>query len=244
MSTIPVPRTSDGLFGRIITKADVELHVREVIKIWIHTYLGEVERQMGIPVGKIPRPRSYHRTDSFDNFVENQLPAIIMVSPGFSRPPTIEGDGQMNGYFAFGVGVIVSARDKESTNNVLAIYLGALMALMLQKRSLGRLAWGCDLIDMSSDELGDEDSRSLAGGQMEFELYIDNITNRQLGPYTWQEPGTEPGQVEPGDDYYKAHKIVIDINNIEVDESLHPPLPRSILIGMVTETDTATVVGH
>ena len=84
------PRPS-SLYGRLIAAVDVEQAFKARIDDRLDDYLNEVERQHGLAVGTLERPRAY--VDD-ERFVEDQLPAIVVKSPGTADLPAADGHGR------------------------------------------------------------------------------------------------------------------------------------------------------
>lgn len=185
-----------SIFKNIITRQDVEIRVRDTIKTWIDSYLAEVERQNGLNVRQLPRPRSYTRRNEFERWPEDQIPAVIVISPGLTAPPVANGSGQFRGYWGVGVAVITEGQDTDNTRDLAGYYTAAIRALILQRPSLGGFAMGVTWEDERYDDISDvEMGRTLASGQVVFQVEVEDIVSTKAGPVT---PDTPP--VTPPDD--------------------------------------------
>src|SRR3954469_11008205 len=94
--------------GPIVTAHDVEQAALATLRKWASTYLGEAEDQHELTRGTLARPRSYTATNSFDKWPEDQLPCVLLVSPGLAQPPNVEGNGRHRAQWALGVAAIIS----------------------------------------------------------------------------------------------------------------------------------------
>lgn len=79
-----------SIFGRIITRRDIELALVSFLQDWIPTYVAEVERQAGLPERTIPLPPdrelSYRGGLDFSSFQQSWSPVYI-VSAQPQGPP-------------------------------------------------------------------------------------------------------------------------------------------------------------
>lgn len=187
-----------SIFGPIKTRRGLETRVMTTLHAWIETYLREVERQEEFG-RELPNPRSYTRRTEFDKFPEDQLPAVIVVSPGFARPPRKEGDGLITGFYTLAVVVVASAPDPVTVRDNLDIYTAAVRAIMLQKRSHGQYADNVEYLNETYDTGPEEQSRTLAASTLELVVEVSDIADWSGGPITNlpPDPDTQPGTEWP-----------------------------------------------
>lgn len=165
------------VFGEIKTGAHVEAALISTIEEWIETYLAEVERQASIEARKLPAPRSYSTVNEFRKWPEEQIPAVVVVSPGLATSGImVEGNGQVNATFLAGIAVVVSAKDKASTNMLAKSYAAAIRTLILQHPSLGGFSRGVTLLDESYNDGPPEDERTLGAAQVQFEVEVPDVS--------------------------------------------------------------------
>src|SRR5213595_2918227 len=110
------------IFGTIISGSQIEDAVIAQLELWLPVYITEMEVQLGMVCGNVPAPRSYQPAKDLELFEENQLPACIVMSPGISGKPRMEGDGNYSAAFRVVIGVLTSARDQDSTRTVAKLY--------------------------------------------------------------------------------------------------------------------------
>lgn len=180
------------IFGSIFTAALLEDAAIEHLKAWMPTYLAEMERQNGLDPESLPMIRSYTTLNEFDAWEEEQTPAIVVVSPGTIGEPLKEGGGLYRANWALGIGCIVSARDRVSTNRVAKLYGGAIRAAIMQHESMGGVAEGAEWSSERYDDVPSEASRTLAAAQLLFEVEVRSVLDGSAGP------------AEPLDDPYTA----------------------------------------
>src|SRR5690349_10466479 len=196
--------TVTDIFGPIFSGDQLEDAVIETLQKWLPTYIREVELQRGLALpadGRIPKPRTYTTRNEFTTFPEDQLPLIVVVSPGLVAPPRADGEGRYVGWFALGIAAVVSASGKANTRRLARQYGAAVRSCILQKSWLEGAATGVEWRDESYDDLPNEDKeKSVSAVQMIFQVQVDNITTRWTGPAYPFEPGdpyTNPGDNWP-----------------------------------------------
>lgn len=206
--------SGESIFKPIVTRQEVEMAALNTLKLWFDTYLAEVERQKGLDVRQLPRPRSYIRKNEFDRWPEDQIPAIIVISPGLVGPPSGTGSGSFRGDWQLGVAVITEGQDNDNTRDLVGYYTAAIRALILQRPSLGGFAMGVTWEDERYDDISDtEVGRTMASGQVVFQVTVEDLVSTKAGPVT---PDTPP--VTPPDDsptWPIATTVTADVQIVE-----------------------------
>jgi hypothetical protein len=174
--------------GPIVSGRDVELAVLTFLKRWSGTYIAECERQRGRPPGSLPRIRGWTVASEFEKWPEDQLPCVLLVSPGLAEAPTPDGGGFFRAKFTLGLAVIVSTATANDTADLAKLYCAAMRAAILQHQSLEGFARGIEWLDENYDDLPSVDTRSLGAGQAIFAVEIDGFARRWNGPTTPGEP--------------------------------------------------------
>jgi hypothetical protein len=184
MTVTYTPRP-DSLYGRLIAAVDVAEALRARIAARIDGYLDEVERQHGLVPGAIARPRAL--VIGPERFPEDQLPAIVIRSPGTADLPLADGQGRYAARFELELelGVAVGAGAFE----LASLYALALRALVLQQPS--PLFMGVDWTRERFDEPTLIGARTYYAARVLLEVHVPDITDRHAGP------PDEPGWPEP-----------------------------------------------
>lgn len=181
------------VFGPIITGSDVLDAVQDTIATWQTTYLAEIERRTDRTAQALPLIRNYTRTPDFAGWPEDQLPSCLLVCPGLENAPVQHADGTMDMTWSVGVAIVVSASTLAATNDLAKVYAAAIRTLLLQQPSLGGFAQGLSLTDESYDDMASDDGRSLAAGQVVFNVDVRSIGNAHMGlPAPPEDPYTDP----------------------------------------------------
>lgn len=183
------------VFGEILHGGQVEQAALDILRAWTPTYINEMCRQTGRDVGSLPYVRSWTVVNDFEKWPEDQLPCVLVISPGLAEPPTREGDGTYSARWALGTGVIVSSRSQEETNEYAKLYSAAIRAALLQNGSLAGFAEGTWWEDERYNDLPSEDGRSLAAGQNLFTVEVRGVLASKEGP------GTPDPHDDPEEDY-------------------------------------------
>ena len=187
-----------NLYGAVVTARDVREAVITNLKDWSPAYVGEVSVQSGrvrCGDGALPPFRSFGTAASFSTFPEDQLPACVVVFPGLSQTPVRQGDGTYLAEWSVGIGVVVSGKDRDSTDDLVRLYSAAVRMAMIQKPSMSGFALGCRWIDENYDELAYDDSRTIAAGIVSLGIEVDAVMNAFGGPKV----PPEDACVDPGE---------------------------------------------
>jgi hypothetical protein len=201
-----------SIFGPIIDANQVEEAVRDTLRDWFPTYLREFCLQRSMPPDSLPIPRAYVVSGDNDREPEDQLPAVVVVSPGLSESAYQEGDGTFRAPWAVGVGIFTSAKDRESTEKLVRMYCAVARTIMLQKQSLGGFADGTMWLDEDFDEVEFDDTRTIGAGLVEFVVTVANVVNRRGGPAYPDPP--DPDE-QPGSNWPLVDEVIIDEQTME-----------------------------
>ena len=197
--TQPNPYTQ--AIGPLVSGRDVELAAMALLKRWAGTYLAEAERQHGYAPASLPRIRGWATAHDFEKWPEDQLPCILLVSPGLADEPMADGGGVYRVKFSLGIAAIVSARTMSETAALAKLYCAAMRACVLQHQSLEGFAAGVEWLDETYDDLESIDTRSLGAGQAIFSVTVDGFARRWNGPTTPEEPPDPDTDPLPEDPY-------------------------------------------
>ena len=192
------PQAFTTAIGKVVSGHEVEAAAIAVLKKWSSTYIAYFERQTNREVGSLPRIRAYTTTPVFDKWPEDQLPAVVLISPGISAPPLPDGSGLYRASFALAVAVVVSTANLADTAELTKLYVAALRTCIIQHQSLEGFAQGVDWLDENYDNLPFEDNRSLGAGQANFGVEVGSLSRRWNGPTTpWDEEVTDTLPTDP-----------------------------------------------
>lgn len=187
-----------GIFGPIVTEKDVRAAVEGTVKMWLPTYCHEVAARQGHPRTFLPAIRSWRAWPEFTKWPEDQLPAVVVVTPGTNDPPE-KLDRQLSVSWTIGVGIIVAARDADSTADLIGMYAAAVRVLLTHKGSLGGFAEHSEFVAERYDDAltQQEMDRTLRTAMVTYSVLVKGIHNRFGGPKV-PDPTDDPPE-DPGD---------------------------------------------
>lgn len=187
------------LFGRLVSDADVETAVLATLNLWLPTYISEVERQAGnLTVGTLARPRSAQSSFDFENWVEGQLPALVVVCPGTAGSFDRQGAGVYSAWFEVQTGVLVEDTTEANARRVAQLHQAAVDGVMVQHGTLGGFATDMNLISRQT-RLPDVSNRTLAYAESMYHVMVDDIVARPGGPPRPDVPLPDPTAPWPDD---------------------------------------------
>lgn len=184
--------SADNIFGPLVDRDLVETTLIAFLQLWMDTYLAEIERIKVIDVRSLPRPRSYVQANRFQRWTEEQLPALIVVSPGLSEPPKKDGSGLYRAKWNIGIGMTVGAGEEEANRALIGYYMAAIRMLMVHKPSIGGFGLGIEWTDERYNDTPEDFRRSTASGQLLFKLEVNAVVQAYQGPATADPPPVDP----------------------------------------------------
>jgi hypothetical protein len=204
MST-PDPEFS--VFGTFFIPQTIEQGTENLLKLWFPTYLKRASDLTGIELSKLPAPENYTRRNSYDAEKGEQLPKIVVVSPGLMGAPRQLGNGQYNATWRLGVGV-ACASTTESDAKLLCDIYGAAVRLILIKHGGKELRAKVNWIDEQYVDLPIPDQlRKFRAGSIWFSVDIENVANKRGKPDV---PDTDPYT------YPTVETVDILVDNVDV----------------------------
>jgi hypothetical protein len=214
---------SVDIFDQIISANQIEEAMRDHLKLWMPVYIQEMELQLGRERGKVPVPRSFMIAGGLEQMKENQLPGILIQSPGTTSVPTHDGSGMYTANWRMALTAFISALDQDSTRAVAKLYGAAMRAIIVQKPSLGGFAINSRWTSESySDEPSPDGERNLTLASVTCEVTVENVVNKMGGPRTFPDVDPPDPATQPGSHWELATKVIIGINGeipiIEPDE--------------------------
>lgn len=215
------------IFFAIRLADDLEDAVLATLEKWWPVYVKELELQSpalpdpkNIEVGSLPAPKAWLKANQLDREATDNLPAIVVVSPGMSgrAAPKQEGDGSFRAFFSIGVGVFVSADKRDNTMRLVRLYTAIVRTILLQKQSLDGFADGTTWLDESYDDsFTFTDDSTISAGQVVFEIELSGVVNRYGGPAVYGGPPPEPDpDTQPGSTWPAVESTT---TTVEVKES-------------------------
>jgi|SRR6185437_478813 len=246
-----MPTTDPGaLFGRLVTRRDVEIAIVSFLETWVPTYVGEIERQGGLEPRTIPMPPdpslSYRGGLDFNTWEASWTPTFIVNAQPFGAPMRVDASGTYVQEFELAVGVNVQYSGatmpslgplEEDSARGYADMLGmAACAAMLQHGGLGAWPDGSSvsydtwMVEYPRTVFPFPDERRVCRAQFVVNAMIANVVTAAAGPRTpAQNPYAAPGDL-----------TVVDAVGIEVDAF---PIADDLSAPAVTGLDGGPAAG-
>lgn len=205
-------------YGRLVAACDVEDAALAQLETWLPDYLCEVERYHGYAPGDLPQPRSWLVSSAVEKMPEDQLPAVILASPGLVDAPTADGRGVYTARWRLVVAVMVNARGNRLALRLARLYALAVRATLTQQQELPELAMRrVDWLDERYRLLDSIDDRTLCISEVEVAAEVADVTTRHAGPLA---PVMGPGGLDGPDspEWPTAQTVDIDVVKVPLEE--------------------------
>jgi hypothetical protein len=177
------------IFGDIIDADTIEQAALTTLQAWLPDHLAHQERRRPavaalVPGGHFIAPRSWPTVSDFNLKAEDQLPAVVLVSPGTVGAPRRERGGQYSATWRLEVAIGVAGRDEAEARQIASIYLAAIRGALVQgDPTLGGLSEKCVWTGPDDHAFGPtvgHSRRALYG--TEFAVTVHNVVCDRLGP--------------------------------------------------------------
>lgn len=210
--------TAASVFGPLVAAVQVEDHIAEVVARWFPSYLYEVERTNGIEAGTLPSLRSVVRSSELERFPEDQLPCLMIGSPGLTDPPEHDGAGYYVATWQINLGIELAAGPNRRALELARLYALAARACVLQQQqdpglehpaAIVRVDWR----DERYDVLDSVDDRTVCAGRVELAVTVADVTRIGQGPLDPLIPPQDPGPTAPA--WPTAQNVITDVTRQE-----------------------------
>lgn len=166
--------------GPVVSAFEVEYALAQCVREWMPRYLAEAEAQRDLAPGDLPELRSVVTSTDASKFPEEQLPALLVSSPGLEDAPDVRGDGLYSARWRADCTVVCSARGNRQARRLAAVYVSAVRALLVQQ------ALFSDVLDVIAvDWRGEtyrsrtaDDERTRAEATVQLRVQIAGAMNR------------------------------------------------------------------
>lgn len=196
-----------SIFGAFVAGWQVEQAMKAHLREWMPDYLPHYYRQaqelLGRSLPPFPEPRSYTTVPRDpERWKEDQLPAILVVSPGLAERPRQDGGGNYRGIYELSVGAICSAGDGDEEGEAISklfadLYFTAAAMICLDKPSLGGVVEDTTIETVENDWFTGARNRTLAATAGSFNVTVPSLLTVTGGPPAHlEDPSTDPGDFE------------------------------------------------
>lgn len=174
-------------YGNIFVASELEESIRVLLKKWFPSYLREIERRVDWDKEPLLAPRSYTTRNSYDVLPGEEMPKVVVISPGLvEQPEHPEADGYYKATWSVGVGIAIGARDEELADRVVKMYGAAARNILINHQSLGRDdVCYVSYLDENYDDLPIDDQLMLyKSAAIYVGVEVENVVNRFMRPTT------------------------------------------------------------
>ena len=182
-----------SVYGSIISEDVVEEAVQATLKTWMNDVLAEVERQRGLQPPYYTRDIEYGIQPALDKWPEQQLPLIVIISPGIPERPVKSGRRVYRAKYDVGIAVIVGSTERQFVCRYAQHMGAAIRKIMEMKQSLdggvGERVRGVDWVGSRNNELPVQDERTIWANRQLFEVEVDDVLTKGGGP---TQPAVDP----------------------------------------------------
>lgn len=192
------------------------------------TYLEEIRVQRGVPITLALEPiRSWEVWTEMSHLPRNQLPAVVVMSPGTIGEPTKDGEGWVYATWRIAVGVVSTAKDAIHARMNSKQYAAAVRAILSQRQSLAidryadshndAMAVRVDFVAESYDETPIESEETLGVSTVVFDIEVAEVVNIYGGPIEEMPPEPDP---IPGSDWPEVLTTYLNIINVSLNKDV------------------------
>jgi len=216
-----------GGFGPLVTAFDIEMAVLELVAKWFDTYLVELERRRGWPLRSQARPKSLRVTSEWERMPEDQLPAIIVSSPGTSDfVPMSDGRGLLHAEWQLGLGAVVSTRSAPP-GYVLALrkardWAALLRWIAIQQRDDSGVLGSLDWVGERYDTIDADSDRTICLGNVLLRCVVGEVAQKFQGPMEPLAPPEDPDVPPPvpSPQWPIATDVDVTVDKVPLDEEV------------------------
>jgi hypothetical protein len=156
------------------------------LRNWMPAYLGQGERESEPPrePGTL-KVADWVTKTRLDSFPEDQIPMIVIATPGTVGKPTKNGK-TWEATWLIRVTAICSAGDEETSQELADIYAHAIKQLVLQNKMINdnpdveAVEWAGDAYNLAAAY----QTRTLGAAQVIFHVTYKNVVDESEGPIT------------------------------------------------------------
>lgn len=172
--------------GPMLVETDIDDAAIVVLKRWMPQYLTQVESERDLPIRTLARPvaQSFANTIDEDEFLDHQLPAIIVTTGRTDGAPEILNDDMYAADWRCVVTSIVRGRNPKETRWLASLFGGTVRRIMVHNQELNGVANGVRWTgsEPAAIEDGRDEGRYLAGLINNFIVTTDSVVKADAGP--------------------------------------------------------------
>lgn len=195
------------IYGNILDAGTIEGWFTDTLKAWLPAHLAHQERRLQLPARTIPQPRSWPLVSEFDLEPHDQLPAIVIASPGTAGGPSHDR-GIYRVTWRIEAAVAIADRTEREARTLAGIYIAAIRGAIVQNRTLDDKVENARWVGPDDHAIG----VTSAGGQRAiygtaFEIDVRDVVNARQGP---AEPPADPYEVPGAPEYPNVSEFTVE----------------------------------
>lgn len=198
--------STSPVFGNMFVAGSLEqAYINTLIK-WFPDYVNEVAAQNDLDPAEIAIPKNYTNRNSFDMLPAEELPKVIVISPGTVGDPTMYNNGTYEAAWRIGVGVVHAHKDENTANYLSKVYAAVVREIINDKQTLDDSVYGIQhtlwVNEMYDDVPIGSPTVKTRAASLNFSTLLTGVSTKGRGPL---EPDHAPY------DYVTVDKVVIQI---------------------------------
>jgi hypothetical protein len=182
----------EDIFGDIVDADTIEQAAKQTLQAWLPAHLAHQERRRDLQMRSIAHPRSWPTVSEFDPEPHEQLPSIVLVSPGTTGEIHRDGSGRHSATWRLDIIAAVASSTEPEVRRLAGVYAAAIRGVLVQNPELGGVAartrW------MGEDyAVGTTHRGPRAMVEVSFEIDVDDVVDARLGPLAPPPDPYDPG---------------------------------------------------
>ena len=198
--------TDDAIFGPYFDEANVEADVEAALRRWLPTYLAKADDFSERQRGQTQLPKQYvcFNSDSFDQSLMEQYPAIGIYCTGMEPNPPKDGGGIYRVRWIVGINAVVAGATRAGSRAMARRYAWAICKSLIDHPSMQNpKVRGIDWVDRHPEDIREENTRMVNSMRNIFVIEYDGVMREKWGPAT-------PDPTLPPEEEYPADPVVAD----------------------------------
>src|SRR4051794_27563146 len=96
--------SSPDIFGPMFLPSALTSATEDLLKLWFPVYLAEMEIRENLRTGSLVVPQNYGQRNTYTGTPGEQLPVVVVLTPGILGTPSKSGSGAYRATWRLGVG--------------------------------------------------------------------------------------------------------------------------------------------
>lgn len=176
-----------SVFGEIVVASQIEDAFIAALKKWFPSYLSEIERNLSLQPHLLVAPRNYTNRNSFDAEKAEEIPKVVVISPGLAGQPQFVGRSRTyTAPWRVGVGVMTAAKTEDLANTMVKSYAAAARGIILKSGAFTNVDLGIRDVSWTNESYDDilipDPVQLYKAAAIEFQVIIESVVAKGVGP--------------------------------------------------------------